>query len=356
MNYRQFRNGSWLFPLFALCVLFSCDGGDGSGGGDDNFLIAPDPPVAGALQGIQFFEGWTDPRKLADPINTAGWEDSAFISYDGALLYFGYIPLDYYEFTQGHHVVAGPTGAPERPDQHGDSFDIYEARIQGGSWTIENSSANSANPLHHEAAIGVNNDETTMAFIRFDPEGDLYLTRRQQDGTWGSPELLPFPINTPCVEDNPHLSGDGLTLYFDSNRDDINGTSCLDESGGLKRSIYISDYDGSTWSNPTKIQGIPNDSSYAWQVFVNQDGQYIYWAAPCTGGDSCLFRARKLPNGSYGEKTVIAQSTTTPPTPGDVMAVGEMSITGDGRFLYFVYMQYNSATDLELGIAVARKQ
>jgi hypothetical protein len=32
-----------------------------------------------------------------------------------------------------------------------------------------------------------------------------------------------------------------------------------------------------------------------------------------------------------------------------------MSITADGRFLYFVYIQYNSATDLELGIAAARK-
>ena len=36
--------------------------------------------------------------------------------------------------------------------------------------------------------------------------------------------------------------------------------------------------------------------------------------------------------------------------------IGEMSITGDGRLLYFVYMQYNSATDLELGLAVTYKQ
>jgi hypothetical protein len=72
-------------------------------------------------------------------------------------------------------------------------------------------------------------------------------------------------------------------------------------------------------------------------------------------GDVCFFRARKLSDGSYGEETVIAQSSTISPTSGDVMAVGEMSITGDGRFLYFVYIQYNAATDLELGIAVARK-
>lgn len=357
MKYRLFRNGSWLFAIFALYLLISCSSGGGGNGDDDNNPpIAPEPPVADALQGVQFFEGWTDARKLADPINTAGWEDSAFISYDGYMLYFGYASLDYYELTQGRLVVAGPTGAPERPGQHGNFLDIYETLILSGSWTIENSSANSDDPMLYEAAIGVNSDESTMAFIRFDPEGNIYLTMRQPDDSWGSVERLPAPINTPCVEDNPHLSEDGLTLYFDSNRDDINGTTCLDESGGLQRSIYVSNYDGSAWSTPTKIQGIPSDGSNAWQVYVKQEGEYIYWSGVCPGGGSCLFRARKLSGVSYGEETLIAQPTPPPPTPGDVIAVGELSITGDGRFLYFVYMQYNSATDLELGIAVARKQ
>jgi hypothetical protein len=98
-----------------------------------------------------------------------------------------------------------------------------------------------------------------------------------------------------------------------------------------------------------------NGSAFAWQVFAKQEGLYIYWSGECTGGISCLFRARRLPNGSYGEETLIARAETLSPSPGDVIAVGEMSITADGRFLYFVYIQYNGATDLELGIAVARK-
>jgi hypothetical protein len=129
------------------------------------------------------------------------------------------------------------------------------------------------------------------------------------------------------VEDNPHLSEDGQTLYFDSNRSDINGTTCIDESGGLERSIYVSEFDGGTWSRPAGIQGIPNESAFAWQVFVRQEGLYIYWSGECTGGISCLFRARRLPNGSYGEETLIAQAETLAPSPGDVIAVGEMSIT-----------------------------
>jgi hypothetical protein len=338
-----------------MAVSMACNG-SGGGSGDNNPPAAPEPPVADVLQGLTLFEGWTNPRKLAGPINTAGWEDSAFISYDGYKLYFGYAPLDYYEFTQGRQVVAGPTGPPKRPDQHGNFFDIYEALIRSGSWIIENSSANSNDPLIHEAAIGVNRDESIMVFIRFDPEGDIYLTRRKPDTTWGVPELLPAPLNTSCVEDNPHLSENGQTLYFDSNRSDFDGSTCLDETGGLQRSIYVAHFNGTTWSQPVPIQGIPAESPFAWQVFVEQEGKYLYWSGSCAGGNSCLFRARRLSNGSYGEETLIARASTLSPSPGDVIAVGEMSITGDGRFLYFVYMQYNSATDLELGIAVAPKQ
>jgi hypothetical protein len=140
------------------------------------------------------------------------------------------------------------------------------------------------------------------------------------------------------VEDNPHLSEDGQTLYFDSNRSDINGTTCIDESGGLERSIYVSEFDGGTWSRPAGIQGIPNESAFAWQVFVRQEGLYIYWSGECTGGISCLFRARRLPNGSYGEETLIAQAetcisctsnTTAPPTWSLVLQQPESRNCGD---------------------------
>ena len=348
MKISDFHFKTWSYVVLAFCVLFT------NGGALADRPQAPNPPVGAALKGLQFFEGWTNPRKLSAPVNTTGWEDSAIISYDGATLYFAYTPLDYYAFTQGNHVEVGPTGPPERPGQHSFYFDIYEARIQNGTWVIENSSANSG--AVHEAAIGVNSDESVMVFVRFVADGDIFMTQRQNGGPWMLPAQPLSSINSPCVEDNPHLSADGLTLYFDSNRGDINGTSCLDETDALQRSIYVSTYDGNAWSTPSKIQGIPNTGLYAWQIFETPDGEYIYWSALNTEGESCLFRARKLSEGSYGEKTLIARSTTNSATPGDVMAIGEMSITGDGQFLYFVYVQYNSPDNLELGLAVAYKR
>ncbi|MBW2410407.1 MAG: PD40 domain-containing protein [Deltaproteobacteria bacterium] len=347
MKISDFNSKTWSYVVLVLCVLFTY------GAALASPPEAPDPPVGAALKGLQFFEGWKNPHKLGAPVNTVGWEDSAIISYDGATLYFAYTPLDYYAFTRGNHVEVGPSGPPERPGQHGFYFDIYEARIQNSIWVIENSSANAGDK--HEAAIGIHGDESVMVFVRFDPDGEIYLTERQHDSSWSTPQPI-VSVNTQCVEDNPHLSADGRTLYFDSNRSDINGSACLDETAGLQRSIYVSKLVGSQWSTPSKIQGLPNTGAYAWQIFETPDGQHIYWSALNNDGASCLFRARKLSEGSYGEKTLIARATTISPTPGDVMAVGEMSITGDGRFLYFVYMQYNSATELELGLAVAYKQ
>ena len=47
---------------------------------------APEPPVADSLSGVEFFEGWSDPRSLPFPVNTSGWEDSSFISPDDMAL------------------------------------------------------------------------------------------------------------------------------------------------------------------------------------------------------------------------------------------------------------------------------
>lgn len=44
--------------------------------------------------------------------------------------------------------------------------------------------------------------------------GDLYLARRNPDGTWTQPEILPDSINTPEQERFPLISPDGHYLFF----------------------------------------------------------------------------------------------------------------------------------------------
>ncbi|MBI5526876.1 MAG: PD40 domain-containing protein [Deltaproteobacteria bacterium] len=313
---------------------------------------APEPPVGRELLGIAFGDGWTDPRELPSPVSTGGWEDSAYISADGTTLYFGYSRYNAEELMQGNPVIDGP----DRPGQKGPAFDIYDATFPGGQWTVTNSAVNHPNPDLHEAAIGVNRDQSVMAFIRFDGSGDIYLSRKDA-GEWGAPEKLPSPVNTSCAEDNAHLSPDGLTVYFDSSRADAQGSLCLDEkTNGLKRTIYRSRFAGGAWSAPDSLKGSPNATQIRWQVFVTEDEAEAYW----TGIDpdcpqSCIFRAKKQADGRYAGRDVIAKAGGSGAPAGQVAGLGEVSFTADGRFMYFVFAEKTSEGKLQISVGVARK-
>lgn len=307
----------------------------------------PTPPVAEALSGLELYDGWIDPRALADPINTGGWEDSALISLDGERLYFGYTTLDYSQLMKGNLSVIGPT----RDGHHGDNFDIYEAYIMDGHWIVKNSSVNSNDPSLSEAAIGIDECHSKMAFIRFDPEGDIYLSTKEGN-EWARPVKLPSPINSSCIEDNPHLSEDGMTLYFDSNRLDPIGLTCHQNKGN--RQIYYSLFQNGSWSEPKALIGGPNQSQFAWQVFMYQQARYVYWSGRNPEGASCLFKSERLSDYTYGSPSIIAKASLQPEV-GNVVSINEMSITRNGRYLYFVYIQYNGPNNLDFNIGVAHK-
>ena len=315
---------------------------------------APAPPVADSLAGVEFFEGWSDPRSLPFPVNTSGWEDSSFISLDGNTLYFGYSRLNHIALSEGRVVVDGP----DRPGQNGPAFDIYEARIEANAWRVTHSSVNAPDPELHEAAIGVDRGSATMAFVQFVAGGDIFLTHREGD-RWGPPEKLPAPVNTSCIEDNPHLSPDGQSLYFDSNRSGENGLACRDTHEVEGRDIWATERTDGGWSVPVRLRGAPNSTGLRWQVFLNETAELAYWSGTDSdcGGRSCLYRARRQVDGSYQERTIIARAGGPDSvSAGDVIAIGEMSITADGRFLYFTYMALRGPGDVDLSIGVARKR
>lgn len=52
------------------------------------------------------------------------------------------------------------------------------------------------------------------------PEGDLFVSHRQPDGSWGVAEPL-VNLNTPDAEAYPTISPDGLTLYFNVHKNEV---------------------------------------------------------------------------------------------------------------------------------------
>jgi hypothetical protein len=200
-----------------------------------------------------------------------------------------------------------------------------------------------------------------MAFVRYDTSsnaGDIYLTKKQA-GVWSTAQKLPAPINSACVDDNAALSRDGTRFYFDSNRADDRGTTCKPTAKFDTRTIYVSTISGGTWSNPVPIAGAPNGGLFHWQIYPREDPT-LYYAGhePDCGGDVCIYRAELNSDGSYGNEKVVAQPTpSSKANVGDVYAIGEVSITRDGHWMYFVYIVKTATpdggigADLNIGVA-----
>lgn len=88
---------------------------------------------------------------------------------------------------------------------------------------------------------------------------DIYISRKNPDGSWSAPENLGSPINTEYDEDAPFLSDDEKTLYFASNG----------HPGFGNFDIYKSEWNGTRWSEPVNL-GQPINS-YGHDIFYFED-------------------------------------------------------------------------------------
>jgi outer membrane protein OmpA-like peptidoglycan-associated protein len=119
---------------------------------------------------------------------------------------------------------------------------------------------------HLQSHACLSPDEQTLYFASEADKGDggidIYMSKKDKDGNWSTPELMPF--NSNYNEDSPFMSSDG-TLYFASNG--------LPGYGGYD--IYKTKYEDGKWKAPENL-GQP----------VNSPGDDIYFSL--------------LPNSSYG--------------------------------------------------------
>jgi len=321
------------------------DGVDQDCDGQDAGATPQGPPTGDPLEGLTLHHGWTAPKALSDDINTPGWEDSAYITADGQTLLFAYANTDCSPLINGSGSPLEVISPTRQNDPENVEFDMYEATFAGDEWQVQHHAANSA-ALKSEGAIGSNVAYDKMVYAGPFPHPDVHYIEKN-DGVWGEPEALPVPVNTPCGEDNPHLveeDGGDLSLYFDSNRLDPEGTDCDDAA----TQIYVARRVGGVWQAPVVVGGVVNDTSQNNQAFVTPDKTTMYWtrqgayddSVPGCDAGSCIFKATQDANDPhrYTDMTLVMKprpffSWTT----GDVVSIGEASVTRDGKYLYFVY-------------------
>jgi outer membrane protein OmpA-like peptidoglycan-associated protein/tetratricopeptide (TPR) repeat protein len=151
--------------------------------------------------------GWSEPFNLGRNINTDQWESEPSISPDKRDLYF----------------------ASRRPGGYGGS-DIYVSHLQSnGTWSKAENLGPEINTSSDESEPFIHADNQTLYFVSNGLPGygdaDIFLTRKGNDGKWGKPENLGYPINTINTDGTMVIASDGATTYFSSNRSDSRGAN-----------------------------------------------------------------------------------------------------------------------------------
>ncbi|GAB2978134.1 OmpA family protein [Mucilaginibacter puniceus] len=141
---------------------------------------------------------WSKPFNLSPPINTSGWESQPSISPDGRTLYF----------------------VSNRAGGYG-GYDIWKSTLTSKGWGEPENLGPNINTAFNEQSPFIHADNNTLYFCSNGWPGmgnqDLFVSRLGDDGKWGKPENLGYPINTNGDETALTLTADGATAFFASN-------------------------------------------------------------------------------------------------------------------------------------------
>ena len=224
-------------------------------------------------------EAWEQPVPISGAVNSAGLEDSPFITADGTTLFFFYTPSaeraaqeqvnDGVTGIYRSHRVDGAWGEPERmwlvdtgelaldgcPFYHDGSLwfcsiragnhrdiDMWQAEWDGEKWTNIRNAGKTLNATYQIGEMHMDAQGETLYFHRpragGDGDYDLYLTTFN-NSVWQ--ELIPIAtVNTDLDDSRPALSPDGQELWF--TRTHL-GTPA----------IFRSKWTGAVWGEPELI-------------------------------------------------------------------------------------------------------
>lgn len=171
---------------------------------------------------------WGQPENMGNTINSGAWESQPSYGADGKTMYF----------------VRGTRTARGMKDQ-----DIYFSVLRdNGSWTKPEKVRGLVNTDFDEESVMIHPDGNTLYFSSNGHPGmggmDIYLSRREVDGTWGKPLNLGYPINTSQDENSFQVTADGEYALFASDRAGGRGgldlyQFALPESAKPKRVYYV---------------------------------------------------------------------------------------------------------------------
>jgi len=148
---------------------------------------------------------WSIPENMGKPINSSYWESQPTLSADGKTILF----------TRGY-------------SNHATDKNIFGSWIkEDGTWAKPVKMPPTINTPYADEAPFLHPDGQTIYFVSDGHPGmgksDIFLSRKQPDGSWGQAENIGYPINSPKHELGVIVSFDGKTGYFSSAKKGGNG-------------------------------------------------------------------------------------------------------------------------------------
>ncbi|MEX1001637.1 MAG: OmpA family protein [Crocinitomicaceae bacterium] len=190
------------------------------------------------------------------------------------------------------------------------SCDLFITKKIGKDWLDPINLPGNVNSQHWETQPSLSSDGRTLYFIRGQirgtggrnkRNGDIYVSRLQENGGWGVPEKLPANINTPYSESSVLIHPDGKTLYFSSN-----GHLGM---GGYDLYMSIQQADGS-WSDPQNLGYPINTHHDENSLLVYADGKLAIFGSDRPGGMGGLDLYQfKMPASIQPTKTIYMTGT-----------------------------------------------
>lgn len=248
--------------------------------GDDQMLLftrlLPEPKAYGGLQEDFFYSikqpdgTWGTAKSISNRINTLYNEGAPTLSADGRTMIFAACALE-----DGYG--AGRTGEG--------SCDLFITKKEGNEWVVARNLGLPINSFHWETQPSISADGKTLYFIRgltrvngqrvARYRGDIYMSTLGDDGRWAEPTRLPDYINTPGSEASVHIHPDGQTLYFASD-----GHIGM---GGQDLYMCRKQPDGS-WGKPINLGYPINTENDENSLLVSSAGDIAFFASNRPGG------------------------------------------------------------------------
>ncbi len=165
---------------------------------------------------------WSKPRNLGASVNSGAWEAQPSFSIDGKTLYF----------------------VSDRKGGYGGS-DIWKTTFENGAWSKPENLGPTINTSGNEGSPFIHYDDQTLYFSSDGHIGmggtDLFMARKNNDGSWQKPVNLGYPINTNSNESNLIVDASAQKAYYSSDR----------KGGFGKQDIYSFDMPTATRPTPS---------------------------------------------------------------------------------------------------------